>query len=280
VQGESLIMFWARFDVLWLIIAGEVVAVALLVRMGVRLFNREELLGREIDELNLRRVWHEFRRGFTGHSGGSLARWYRQEVPRTVRVLWQPLALMALALAAGLWVGLAYADKFPLPPDFVQLQGMSSQFSGQLQKFGLFTPRGAFLILFLNLRALLLAALLGIFSVGVLSVVILMAPLGLAGYFAGQVALAGANPALFLAAFILPHGIFEIPAALLAGAAILRLGATLVSPPPGKSVGEAWIAAFADLARIMVGVVVPLLLLGALMEVFVTPRVVLAVYGG
>ena len=51
VQGEALIMFWARYDLLWFVLLALMVSELILVRMGIRIFNREELLGREIDKL-------------------------------------------------------------------------------------------------------------------------------------------------------------------------------------------------------------------------------------
>ena len=110
--------------------------------------------------------------------------------------------------------------------------------------------------------------------------ILLMIPLALVGYFAGQMALIGVSPLLFFAAFILPHGICEIPAAILEGAAILRLGASVISPPPGKTLGESWLLALADWAKISLALVVPLLFVAALLEAFVTPRVVIALFGG
>ena len=92
--------------------------------------------------------------------------------------------------------------------------------------------------------------------------------------------MAGGEPFLFLLAFILPHGIFKIPAIFLFGASILRLGATVVSPPPGKTVGQAWIGTLADGAKIALGLGVPLLVMGAIAEVYITPLVVLRVFGG
>jgi hypothetical protein len=61
MQAESLIMFWANYPVLWWILAALIVVNILLVRMGLHLFDREELLGREIDELNPRAVWSKFK---------------------------------------------------------------------------------------------------------------------------------------------------------------------------------------------------------------------------
>src|SRR5512136_1943896 len=56
IQGESLIMFWARYDVLWWIVAALIVVNVLLVRMGLRIFNREEILAKEMDEINLKGI--------------------------------------------------------------------------------------------------------------------------------------------------------------------------------------------------------------------------------
>jgi uncharacterized membrane protein SpoIIM required for sporulation len=145
---------------------------------------------------------------------------------------------------------------------------------------GLASPAGALWILFVNLRALAIATFLGAFSFGVLGVILLMLPLGLVGYFAGQMALMGISPALFLTAFILPHGVFEITAAILEGAAILRLGASVIAPPPGKTLGDGWLMALADWAKVSLALVAPLLAIGAVVEALLTPRVVVALFGG
>ncbi|MBI4632112.1 MAG: ABC transporter permease subunit, partial [Chloroflexi bacterium] len=68
IQGESVIMFWARYDVLWAIIFGLVLLNVVLVRMGVQLFNREELLGKDLDEINVVAMWKFFRKEFVGES--------------------------------------------------------------------------------------------------------------------------------------------------------------------------------------------------------------------
>jgi uncharacterized membrane protein SpoIIM required for sporulation len=111
-------------------------------------------------------------------------------------------------------------------------------------------------------------------------VVLLMAPIGLVGYFAGQVGALGLHPLTFLAAFVLPHGVFEVTAGVLEGAAVLRLGASVLAPPPGRTLGDGWLAALADWAKVSVALVLPLLALGALAEVFITPRVALLLLGG
>jgi uncharacterized membrane protein SpoIIM required for sporulation len=280
VQGESLIMFWAQYHVLWWVILGLLLLTVVLIRMGVRLFNREELLGRDLDELNLRAAWATFRTAYAGQGRGlGLGHWYRLEVLATLRRLALPAGLMALTLLAAIALGFRYAGLFHLPLQAVNLRELGAQFERNLAALNFVSAQGAAWILFTNLRALAIATAAGVFSFGVLGVVLLMAPLALVGYFAGQVALVGLNPAQFILAFIVPHGLFEIPAAILEGAAILRLGASVLAPPPGKTLGEGWLLALADWAKVSFALVIPLLILAALAEVFLTPAVVKLVIG-
>ncbi len=280
VQAESLIMFWAQYGVLWWVIIGLLFLTVVLIRMGVRLFNREELLGRDIDEINLKAVWQTFAAAYAGQGRGQgLVRWYRVEVLATVRRLRLPIALMVLAMAAAVGLGLRYASLFRLPLEATDLSGVAKQFETNLAQLNFVSARGAAWVLFTNLRAMVIATVAGVFSFGVLGVILLMTPIALVGYFAGQVSRIGLNPVEFFLAFILPHGIFEIPAAVLEGAAILRLGASVLAPPAGKTLGDGWLAALADWAKISVAVVAPLLIVAALVEVFVTPAVVRLVIG-
>jgi uncharacterized membrane protein SpoIIM required for sporulation len=281
VQGESLIMFWGQYDVLWWVFVGLVFVGLVLIRMGVKLFNREELLGREIDEIDLKAAWATFYAAFAGQGRGQgLFNWYRLEVFPTVRRVRLPGLFVIGALGVGVYIGYTYAPIYPLPVEVMDTREIVSRFGERLAEFGLVSPLGAAWVFFTNLRALAAATVLGMFSLGVLGVILLMLPLGLVGYFAGQMAMIGVSPFLFFAAFILPHGIFEIPAAILEGAAILRLGASVIAPPPGKTLGESWLLALADWAKISLGLVVPLLGVAACVEAFVTPRVVVALFGG
>jgi hypothetical protein len=65
---ESTVMFWARYEVLWGILLALVICGVMLARIGIHLFNREELLGRSIDMLNLRWAWRTFKTAFTGQA--------------------------------------------------------------------------------------------------------------------------------------------------------------------------------------------------------------------
>jgi uncharacterized membrane protein SpoIIM required for sporulation len=273
VQGESLIMFWRRYDVLWWVILGILLLATVLVRIGLRRFRRDELLEHEVEELRFDRLWSQLVQRLTAGARSPRA-WYRDAVFPALRRVWEagPWVLLAMLLGAGL--GIAFAQRFPL-----SLPGLAEARSGQevmqaLQEQGFFSPAGVLLIFVHNLQAILLASILGIFSLGVLALIALMAPIGLVTYAAALVGLAGGSPWLFLAAFVLPHGILEIPAAWLAGASMLRLGACMLAEPDRRTLGEIWIEAFADWVKVNVGVVAPLLLAAAVVETYVTPAIV------
>lgn len=172
------------------------------------------------------------------------------------------------------------ARQFTLPAEMLDGQRLSAALEELGPRMGIASGEAWGWIVGNNLRAILLASVLGAFSFGVLAVILLMIPVGLVGYFAGNAALAGMDPLLFLTALVLPHAVVEIPAAILAGAAILHLGLAVVSMPRGVGLGESWLTALADWARVGFGLVVPLLILAAALEVFVTPRVALFLLSG
>lgn len=274
IQGESLVMFWGRYHVLWWAILGLAIVAVLLVRTGVAHFNREELLGRELDALNWRWGLKVFRDELIGQSRTPAA-WYRREVFPTLKSMRLSLLLMLLVLLGSIWLGVMQADRFSLPAEALRLQDFQDGSLDDLRGVAVFSNNDVLTIWFHNLRAITLAMALGIFSFGVMGVITLMIAPMLVGYLMATVAPAGISPLAFLAGFILPHGVFEIPAIIFAGASILNMGASLATSQRGLSVGEAWLRAFANWVKIMLAVVLPLLLVAAMMEALVTPRVAL-----
>ena len=279
IIGESLIMFWGRYSVLWLIVIMLILISAVLARMGLHLFNREALLGRELDVLNLKWLGRVFWASFT-HGTRSITKWYRGLICVTLPRIRGSLAVTTIILLGGFIMGAILARRFTLPLDFLQLNDIDQVLSSQLSELGLVGLSGWTWILMNNVRALGLATLFGIFSFGILSELLLMAPIAIVGYLAGNLALAGQNTVLYLSALVLPHAIFEVPAAIIAGGAILNLGMVFISPPRGSSLGESWAKALADWARISLGIVLPLLLLAAFIEAFVTPKIALFLLSG
>jgi uncharacterized membrane protein SpoIIM required for sporulation len=299
IQAESVVMFWGNFNTLWVVALGLVVVLLILIRMGVKTFNREEILGREIDELNLKRTARFFCHFFVQHPGkvanprnASYAtapplrflRWvgrvYRYDLPYLLLHNWMPMATVVFFLVVAGAVGWAYVARFPLPQGSLTLENLATQDVKSLSDVSFLPSLTTGGIFVHNVEVLLLGGLAAVISVGVLAVLMLMVPFTLIGFLAGQVAWLGYSPAVFLAAFILPHGLFEIPAAAVATTFALRIGASVTTPREGLTVGEGLVAAVADFAKVFLFLVVPLLLVAAFVEANLTPQIVIWAYGG
>jgi stage II sporulation protein M len=88
----------------------------------------------------------------------------------------------------------------------------------------------------------------------------------------------GASPLKVGIYGILPHGFFEIPALVLASAAILYIGVALVTPRSQRTLSEVLIEAIADWTKIGLGLVLPLLTIAAIIETWVTPVLLISAF--
>jgi uncharacterized membrane protein SpoIIM required for sporulation len=281
VQGESVLLFWGNGRILWLSLVGVMVLAFLFIRMGIAHFEREYLLGREIDVLNLRWIWITFWSSFKGGSN-SIGSWYRRSVlPALGRLVVPMLVMLALAL---LGAGLAYEQVTVNAPAL--FKNLSVENVSDLRKSVLNVPGAEGLnkfqisapFLFLNnMRATALMFLAGSVSFGVLGIMFYLLNVGLVGAVLSMFAYLGVSPFLLFAAGILPHGMFELPALLLSGSVVLYMAVSLVTPQTGKSMGEVVISLLADWAKIFIGVVMPLLLVAALVETYVTPIILVKI---
>ncbi|NDJ53075.1 MAG: ABC transporter permease subunit, partial [Chloroflexi bacterium] len=247
VQAESYIMLIGNYNALWWVLISLLTLNVILARMGVRVFNREELLGREIDELNLPATLADvFRRALARRPAGprrSAWQWYREEVIGVIGDMRFALFIVFAAMFASYFIGARYANLFPIPPSLFDTQDWLPQFEAFLRQYGFYSVEGVLLVIWQNVRVLAVASALAVFSFGLIAVLLLMVPLALVGYLLPQMIAAGIDP-LTSWMLVIPHSIFEIPAAIIAGAAAVRLGATVISPPPGKTLGEGWLIAF------------------------------------
>ncbi|MDH5506680.1 MAG: stage II sporulation protein M, partial [Anaerolineae bacterium] len=278
IQGESMVMFWAQYETLWWAVIGLVVIAGLLVRTGVGHFNREELLGRELDSLNFRWGWNTYFSAFKGDAT-SVGSWYRSQIRGLFKPLRMPLVLLVFILGASLLIGAGQADDFPIPPELINFDIGRGTLGEGFENYALFNTAGIPLIWFHNIRVILLATFLGLFTYGVLGVLIPMLPIMLIGYFMAIVSAVGISPVKLFVGFILPHGIFEIPALLFASAAILRMGANLAAPANGRTIGEGLLYSLADWTKVFIGIVVPLLFAAAAVEVLITPKIAIWLFG-
>ncbi|MGB1285618.1 MAG: stage II sporulation protein M [Aggregatilineales bacterium] len=292
INGESIIMFLAPdanspngIAALWAIMVGMATVVILLLRMGNSIFNREELLGRNIDALNIGGTFGKIGRYIRavddeGHVATNLVDWYRRAIPYTLRkmrpALFLTMAVFALAFLVGFGFGMIPQWQLPLDADAATLgQGatiIDSVLTDSLKQ------KAVMLIVWQNGRVLLLAAVLSLFSFGVAAYIIPPLVYAVLGYIFGQMLLSGLDLTLFFAG-LLPHGIVEIPVIIIATAAMFRLGAIITKPPAGKTVGHALTVTLADGIKVTLGLIIPGLIIAALIEVYVTFSVLQAVMG-
>ncbi|MBN1437828.1 MAG: stage II sporulation protein M [Anaerolineales bacterium] len=278
MQGESMVMFYRMYGALWWVIAGVVLLAVIFIRIGLRQFRREELLSREVEELRFDRMGAYFWRAFSGGARHPLA-WHRLAVLPALRRTLPAFPWTAAALALGAVLGIVLSERFPIPAEAVNLQARRGEFLEALESIGFFTAGGTWMIFTHNLQAIFLASMLGMISLGIMGLVVLMLPIGIIAYATAAMAGAGASPWMFFLGFVLPHGIVEIPAMWIAGAAILRLGNCLLAKPEGRSLGQIWLQALADWLCVLLGAVLPLQLLAAVLETWVTPLAAAGVMG-
>lgn len=291
IQGESVIMFLAPdaesatgIGALWAIIAGMFVVMILLLRVGNSIFNREELLGRTIDQLNVGRIAHNIWAQFLAvdeadRPARNLWEWYRRGILLSLYRLREAVLVTVLvftvAMVAGTVIGSMPQWQLPIPP-----QSEFSESAGFLTSFiNLSAQAEAMSFIFIqNGRLLLVALILSAFSFGVAGLVLAPLTFFVLGYLSSQLLAAGYDPMLLIGA-VMTHGVVEIPVIVIAIAAGLRLGAVVTRLPKGDTVGRAWTVALGDVLKLAAGVVIPGLALAALLEAFLTPRVVLALLG-
>jgi uncharacterized membrane protein SpoIIM required for sporulation/ABC-type transport system involved in multi-copper enzyme maturation permease subunit len=282
MQGEAAMLFWGNEQALWMAIAGVSIVSLLLIRVGIAHFQREYLLGREIDVLNLKWIWGEFWSNFQDGEA-ALSGWYRRTLPAALRRILPALAFVTLIAGVSLWMGydwvntnapeaLAKAPEEDIREIEERLREMPNPASLRRQL-------NAPYLFFNNTRAVALMLLAGLFSFSVLGIMIYMVNIGLIGGLYAFLVLLGQPAAEIYAAGVLPHGIFEIPALMLGGAAVLYVGAGIVTPRAGKSMGEVVIELLADWTKIFLGLVVPMLAIAALIESYITPVILHLVLG-
>lgn len=277
LQGETLLIFWGNEDVLFMAVLGLTMLSALLIRLGLAHFKREYLLGREIDTLNVKSMAETFFHRVTGNAT-SVLEWYRNEIPATLRQLRQPfLVVLGIAaitvLVSYLWVVNTVPKFIEITPHRVQqVQEYVSTNIGSLDILDESAP--APWIFISNVRTLVFFMFAGLISFSTLGLALFIVNMALIGGVLGGASLINFSPLAVFSVAILPHGLFELTAVFLATAAVLKLGAVLVTPQPDKSLGEVFLLSVADWFRVFVGLVVPLLAIAAVIEVYITPQII------
>ncbi|HZU87172.1 MAG TPA: stage II sporulation protein M [Anaerolineaceae bacterium] len=275
IIGESVIMFWADYRTLWYIGGGLLVFAVLLVRAGLAHFQREELLGREIDVLNLRWIGQTFWHSFSG-GARSLKEWYLRVIPRTIWGMRKAILAILLVAIGGFIIGVLFFSQYDFSGLTAGVKLEQGNLSTSLRRLMLsvpmFSPAPLLWVWWRNVSVLLLGMLLGALSMGVLGTLPIFATSAIMGALMAFIATLGLPAGTVFFALIAPHGIIELAAAAIATAGVLQVGAILATTTPGKTIGEAFITSLAEWCKVMVGFVMPVLFIAAAIEVWVTPR--------
>lgn len=280
MQGEAVMLFWGNEQVLWLAVAGVMIISLLLIRVGIAHFQREYLLGREIDTINMRWVWSTFWKNFLG-GASSFLDWYRRVLGTALRRIAPAFLATLLIAAVSIWMGYDWVmENVPevlskVPAD--RLQSLAARASEVPDLSSLQGSISAPFLFLNNTRAVTVIFFAGLFSFSVLGVILYMVNIGLIGGVFALLQLLGLQPWPIFFAGVVPHGVFEIPALMFGSAVVLYMGATIVTPQTGKSMGEVIIELFADWAKIFFGLVVPLLAVAAVIEAYITPGLLIGV---
>jgi len=289
LQVEAFLLFWGKYEVIWFVVLALLVGALILARMGARIFNREDILSKEMDTLDLKTIWRDFKGYFLrppqqiARQDDSLPRFslvniWRNDIPYLIKTSWLPLAVVCGLLVVSTVGGTLAAPFYPLPPGSLNLDSISGGAFEELDRFSVLPSLSAGGIFLHNIRALVVSSILGVFSFGAMPLIFLMIPMAVAGYFAGVVNLWGYNVWVFLATFILPHGVLELPAAIISTTFALKIGAALVSPPRELDVGQGFLLSLANFTKIFLFVALPLLLVAAFVEAEITPQLVQWIY--
>ncbi|MGC8826695.1 MAG: stage II sporulation protein M [Anaerolineae bacterium] len=283
IQAESIALLWGREGALWWFALALGVLAVILLRAGLRLFQREHLLARGRQDLSPKRLWQMLKEywrapAYAGGEPFSLRRVYLRDVPAVLKESRRALVCVGTSVVLAALLGRCLAQQYPLPVQLLNLPALSaSTFQKISMPQGLppFTVSGIF---WNNVRSLLVETCVGALSLGTGALLLLMVPMMLIGYFAGTVELAGGDVLRFVLAFIAPHGVVELPAAFVATALALRVGLALVTPHRDGSVSRQMLEASVDFVKIFIFLVVPLLLIAAVVETQITPRVIMMMY--
>lgn len=247
LQAEAALILIGRSEFLWGFAALMIVLAAVLLRMGLAGFSREALLAREVG----------LRKPLQRAIGA--VRWSFRERPGIVRLVWLrrlPVAVAAIGFMAGVGVGLLAGKTAAIPGSVVRpvLSSLINASGGATQGqevLGIFGH---------NLLAFVLAAMLAIVTAGLSGFALTFLPGFLLGYAAAlsswSVALGG----------IVPNGLVEIPAAIVAGGLAIHIGAAAIHMEPTGGWTARALIAFADYARALRWLV-PALALAAVLEV-------------
>jgi uncharacterized membrane protein SpoIIM required for sporulation len=250
LQVEAALILLGRAEFLWAFALLMIVVAVALLRMGFNGFSREALLAREVGLRHpLQRATAAIRASFAARPGIARLIWSRR-VPILVAALGFPVGAAAGYLA-GTTSAVPEVIVRPVISSLVRSAGPAD--APILQVLAIFSH---------NLLAFIVVAVLAITTAGLSGFLLTLAPGFLLGFVAAlsswTIALTG----------IVPNGLVEIPAAIIAGGLVIQIGAAALHMDARGSWSDRVLAAVADYVRALRWLV-PALAAAAVLEVFV-----------
>jgi len=290
VQLEAVILLVGQKKAMIAIWVALLIVLVILLRTGVRIFNREEIVAREGDSLNIKGIFRNLGGYFKRTPNESLARqtgnlskfslWrlYRRDIPQILVV--NKYSILAVCLSIGVAILIGWwlstwneVQVFVNDKSGEVLAGSQNQLCSNLNSplevngFGAITCLNLFIN---NVRAVLVGSFLSLLtlgSAGIILVMVSIGPIGLLGGAFGQLKL---NVLGILVGFLVPHGVIELPAAIFAIAAALQMGSSYIAPPKGFTIGGSLLFAIVNYIKLL-ALVVPMLLVAAIIEANFSP---------
>lgn len=249
LEAEAALIILGRPEFVWGFALLMILAAVVLVRMGYRGFSREALLAREVGLHHpLLRAWNVVTASFRGRPG-------------IFRLVWErrvPMLLAAAGFPVGAAVGFAAGSTRSVPstvvrPVLTSLVNSSGGGGGALQE--------VLAIFAHNVIAFVIAGVLAVLTVGLTGFVLTFAPGFLLGF-----AAALSSWSLVLTG-IVPNGLLEVPAAIVAGGLVMQIGAASIHMEARGGWTARVLVAAADYVRALRWLV-PVLAAAAVLEVF------------
>jgi uncharacterized membrane protein SpoIIM required for sporulation/ABC-type transport system involved in multi-copper enzyme maturation permease subunit len=248
LQVEAALILLGRAEFLWAFALLMALVAVVLLRMGFRGFSREALLARDAGLQDpLRRALRAVRSSFDARPGLLRLVWMRR-TPMLIAAAGFPAGALAGYLA-GASSAIPSAVVKPVLTSLVSSTGDGSRLDEALAIFSH------------NVLAFVLVAVFSILTAGLTGFLLTFAPGFLLGFAA---ALSSWGLAL---TGIVPNGLVEIPAAIIAGGLAIQVGATAIHMDPRGGWTARVMAALADYVRALRWLV-PALAVAAVLEVF------------
>ncbi len=251
LQMEAGLILVGRGELLWGFAGMMAVVAVILLRMGLAGFSRETLLARDAGAPRLvPRAAAAARAAFAGRPSFPSLIW-RRRTPLLIAVAGWPLGTGTGWLAGSASI----IPRSIAKPVLGALMSAAQAPSPALAALNFFAH---------NLTAILLAGLLAGVTVGLSGFLLNFLPAFLVGYAAGLSSWAIALHGIF------PNGVFEIPAAVVAGGLAVQIGAAVIHMEREASWWARLAAAYAEFA-LSLRWLVPALALAAVLEAYQWP---------